>query len=376
MERHRFIYFDSLRALAALAVLGLHVGVMSGANARAAYGLFTSHLDVGVTLFFLISSFLLYRPYAVALLEDAVPPRLAPYALRRLLRVGPAYWVALTLLAIWPGLLGVFTRDWWIFYGFGQSYLPLGAGLGIGPAWSLSVEVAYYALLPLLAAGIAKLCRNRPTSDRVHIALTALALLGAAGVVFRGWVHHAGFHFLTLTLPCHLLWFAAGMALAVVSASLSGRERSSGMARIVIDHPSGCWLLAAAIYSVLCLSPDFRRTSMAQYTTAADAMQHVLYGVVALLVMLPAVLAEEAGGAPQRVLSSRPLTALGAISYGFFLWHAPLLFAMTGHGVDRWIPNARFFSLWIAILPVAIACGWLSYRLIEQPMMRIGRGRR
>lgn len=376
MERHRFIYFDSLRALAALGVLGIHVGVVSGANARALYGSFTSHLDVGVTLFFLISSFLLYRPHAVALLEDAAPPRLGPYALHRLLRIAPAYWVALTLLALWPGLLGVFTRDWWIFYGFGQSYLPLGAGLGIGPAWSLSVEVAFYALLPLLAAGIAALCRSRPPSERARIALTALALLGAAGVAFRVWVHHSRLHNLTLTLPCHLLWFAAGMALAVVSVSLTSRERSSGLARLVVDHPSACWLLGALIYSFVCLSPSFSRTLTAQDTTAADATQHVLYCLVALLVMLPAVFGEKAGGLPHRILGSRALTALGAISYGFFLWHVPLLFAMSDYGVDRWLPNSRFLSLGIAILPVAIACGWLSYRLIEQPMMRLGRGRR
>lgn len=376
MERHRFIYFDSLRALAALGVLGLHVGVVSGANMRAWYGSFTSHLDVGVTLFFLISAFLLYRPYALALLEDAAPPRLGPYALRRLLRIGPAYWVALTLLALWPGLLGVFTRDWWIFYGFGQSYLPLGAGLGIGPAWSLSVEVAFYALLPLLAAGIGALCRSRPPSERVRIALIALALLGTAGVAFRVWVHESQLRSLTLTLPCHLLWFAAGMALAVVSVSLAGRERSSGLTRLVVDHPSACWLLAAAIYSFVCLSPSFSLALRAQYTTTADATQHLLYCLVALLIMLPAVFGEQTRGAPQRVLGSRALAALGAISYGVFLWHAPLLFAMSAYGVDRWLPNARFLSLAIAILPVAILLGWLSYRLIEQPMMRFGRGRR
>jgi peptidoglycan/LPS O-acetylase OafA/YrhL len=66
-------------------------------------------------------------------------------------------------------------------------------------------------------------------------------------------------------------------------------------------------------------------------------------------------------------------TALGAISHGIFLWHGPLLNAMPGAGWDRWIPGSRFLSLAVAILPVAIACGWLSYRLVEQPAMRLAR---
>lgn len=64
LERRRFIYVDSLRALAALAVVGIHVGAVSGADVRAWYGIFTSHLNVGVTLFFLITAFRLYRPHA------------------------------------------------------------------------------------------------------------------------------------------------------------------------------------------------------------------------------------------------------------------------------------------------------------------------
>ena len=59
-----------------------------------------AHLNVGVALFFLISGFLLYRPYALALVHGSEPPRLAAYAKRRFLRIVPAYWVALTLLAL------------------------------------------------------------------------------------------------------------------------------------------------------------------------------------------------------------------------------------------------------------------------------------
>ena len=68
-------------------------------------------------LFFAISGFLLYRPWVAA-------PRPAPrrYARRRALRILPAYWLALTLLAIFPGIVGVFTGDWWRYYLFLQLY--------------------------------------------------------------------------------------------------------------------------------------------------------------------------------------------------------------------------------------------------------------
>ena len=102
-DRHatpRSAAIDSLRAIAALAVLGIHVGHYSRVNVDAWYGAFTSHLNVGVTLFFLISGFLLYRPWAAALLQDGAPPSLARYARRRFARIVPAYWLALTVLAL------------------------------------------------------------------------------------------------------------------------------------------------------------------------------------------------------------------------------------------------------------------------------------
>ncbi len=373
MDGRRFALFDSLRAIAALGVIGIHLGAVSGANIGAAWGAFTSHLNVGVTLFFLISGFLLHRPHAAALLRGTPPPALAPYARRRFLRIVPAYWVALTALALWPGLTGVFGGDWWLYYGLAQSYRADGPFRGIGPAWSLSVEVAFYAILPFLAAAIARLCRDRPPRERLRFALAALAAVGAFGFVFRVAVYHAGLRALTLTLPAHLLWFAAGMSLAVLSVGLEGRESASRAARLAIERPGLCWALALALYVGLCLSPLFPRALAAEYSTLAHATEHVLYAAIALLVMLPAVFGEGAGGLPRRILASGALSALGAISYGVFLWHQPLLNAMPGWGWDRLVPGSRFLSLALAILPVAIACGWLSYRLIERPAMRLAR---
>ena len=100
----RFPLFDSLRGLAALAIVLTHVGLGSGANYNAAYGALLARLDIGVTLFFVLSGFLLYRPFVAARIEDRPALRLRDYARRRVLRIVPAYWLALTVLAIWPGL--------------------------------------------------------------------------------------------------------------------------------------------------------------------------------------------------------------------------------------------------------------------------------
>ena len=116
----RFPLFDSLRGLAALAIVLTHVGLGSGANYNAAYGVLLARLDIGVTLFFVLSGFLLYRPFVAARLENRPAPRLRDYARRRVLRIVPAYWLALTVLAIWPGL--TFTAPRWVYYGFLQNY--------------------------------------------------------------------------------------------------------------------------------------------------------------------------------------------------------------------------------------------------------------
>src|SRR3954468_20104855 len=100
----RFPLVDGLRAFAAIAVVITHTGFLSTFNAHGLAGEVTARLDVGVTLFFIISGFLLYRPFVAARLEHRPAPRIPVYARRRVLRIVPAYWLALTVLAIWPGL--------------------------------------------------------------------------------------------------------------------------------------------------------------------------------------------------------------------------------------------------------------------------------
>src|SRR5919199_254708 len=106
----RFPMFDGLRAVAALAVLCFHAAYFAGIGVTdSPLRPYAGRLEVGVSVFFVISGFLLYRPFVRARLESEPAPHAGAYAWRRFLRIVPGYWVALTVVALWLGLPGVFT---------------------------------------------------------------------------------------------------------------------------------------------------------------------------------------------------------------------------------------------------------------------------
>src|SRR5215211_5159432 len=146
----RFPLMDSLRAVAALMVLVTHTGFLSGANGSTFYGPYLARFDIGVTIFFLLSGFLLYRPFVSARLGERDRPTIPGYTRRRLLRILPAYWLALTVLAFWPGLTQMWEPHDWVYYGLVQIYFPQWIAGGLLPAWSLAIEISFYAALPLI----------------------------------------------------------------------------------------------------------------------------------------------------------------------------------------------------------------------------------
>jgi peptidoglycan/LPS O-acetylase OafA/YrhL len=362
-----------MRAVAVLLVLVVHVGAASGANLFAWYGVATSQGRMGVRIFFVISAFLLYRPWAMAHLRSDDPPRMPIYAKRRVLRILPAYWVALTLLALWPGLPGVWTEHWWIYYGILQSYWYFTIQSGLAVAWSLSIEVAFYVLLPMLAWALGRLGRRVEPRVRLRREVAVIVLLGLAAEVFRIHVFTIDRRDLNFNLVSMFLPFAIGMILALVSAWLGGDERRYRWTRFVVDHPGACWSAALAVFAAGWASPIFMRTGAAHHTTLTWSLEQLAYVAIASLLLLPAIFGEGEGGWPRRLLATRVMAFVGRISYGIFLWHLPLVGWLAEHGGSDWIPGFPFLSLLVAGLAVSIPMGWLSYRLVELPAMRLRR---
>lgn len=110
--RHpRFPLVDGLRAIAVLCVVLVHAHGFADAGTTGPANRLLGQMGIGVTIFFVISGFLLYRPFIAHRTGGAGAPPVLTYAKRRLLRIYPAYWLALTVLVIAPGLVGVYEGE-------------------------------------------------------------------------------------------------------------------------------------------------------------------------------------------------------------------------------------------------------------------------
>jgi peptidoglycan/LPS O-acetylase OafA/YrhL len=358
----RFPLIDSMRAIAALSVLVYHIGFWGRLQQTHAYGAALTSLGFGVAVFFVLSGFLLYRPFFNAEVTGSPRPRIRVFLRRRVVRVVPAYWLALTVLAIFPGLIGVFTDHWWRYYGFLQIYssVPLIRITGISVAWSLCIEVSFYLALPFYAALTRRLVRDLDPDRKALVQLGFLTVLGAASLILGWGIHGAATPPLLLTF---FDWFALGMGLAVISVWAHGRAEQPRPIRLIVEHPAWCWAAALAVYAIL--SGLVASAPQHYLLSRSQAFEdHALRGLVALLLVLPAVFGSEAGGWPRRLLAHGWMRWLGLISYGIFLWHLPLLLWMYRHGL-HFTP-----LLLLCTLAVTIACAAASYYLVERPLLR------
>jgi peptidoglycan/LPS O-acetylase OafA/YrhL len=369
----RFPLLDALRAIAVLCVVLTHTGDLSGVNEGTSLGDFTARLDVGVTIFFLISGFLLYRPLVNARMNGAPRTGLPVYAKRRFLRIVPAYWLALTALAIAPGLPDMFSERSWVYYGLFQAYDPSWFDKGIGTAWSLSTEVAFYALLPLYAWAAARFVRS------VKLELVLLGALAAASVVARALNASAEQHAVfgqastfQITIGGTFLWFALGMGLAVVSAWMQGDPARRRPRAVVLAErrPWVPWLLALGFFVLASEGLGIDPSRFAQQSVAQQVGTYLLYAAVAFCLLVPAVFGEDAGGWPRRLLANRWLARLGLISYGIFLWHLTIAVKLSGEGVGSGGPFWRLVTLTLVVLAVTVPIAVASYLLVERPLLR------
>ena len=245
METVRLRPLDGIRALSALAVVGFHTWRYGTRFPATGVGVgaidtFASRLWLGLTVFFVLSGFLLFRPWAeYALGTRSSRPGFLRYLRARALRIVPGYWFALAVIVVLmerefaPGLelclplvafgvvaprsrrlavsaafIGSVPAVWSLLtHGFAPgrfapsllfAQIYSGHWGVIGPAWTLDVEVTYYLTLPLIGLGVATAARRFTGPTAFWVATVCLTPAFVIAPWYRHTVKAHGWH---LALP-------------------------------------------------------------------------------------------------------------------------------------------------------------------------------
>jgi peptidoglycan/LPS O-acetylase OafA/YrhL len=358
-----FPALHGVRAVAAVSVVAFHVQQGTHPPAHTTFGTlgrFAAHLNVGVAVFFLLSGFLLYRPFVLARIQGRSIAT-GSYVVRRLTRIVPAYWLALLVLSFWPGVQGFFSGSWLASVAFLQIYVRDWNTTGLAVAWSLCAELSFYLALPLYARLVDALRRRRGASAAVRWEIVALAVIGAASLALHTALGRASSGDLGLTLPATAYLFAAGMLLAICSVHsethLSSALRRIGERRVL------CWLGALAVFVAI-------GVYFSSIDTDPTQPWNALYALVAFLMLLPLTLAPSRTARLDRVLSSRLAVELGAISYGIYLWHSSLIGWME-HVSGSVGQLGDGFGVFVLTLAASCLAASVSYYALERPLLAL-----
>lgn len=353
----RVASLTGIRAVAALLVVLTHAAYTTGKYPQGYLGLVYSRAEIGVPIFFVLSGFLLFGPWVRAAASGRPPPSVRRYAWRRVRRIMPAYIV--TVLAAylvynyrtagpnpghtWEGLF----RNLTLTQIYTDDYVFSFLHQGLTQMWSLAVEVAFYAVLPLLSyLLLVLLCRRRWQPKRLLLGLAALAILTPIWLV----VVHSTDVFVDgarLWLPTYLIWFIGGMLLAVLQAM-------DVRAFAVICIP-----LAVACYFIVSTPIGGEPTTSPR--AMAEALTKVMfYAVIATLAVAPLTLGNR--GWYSRFLASRPMVFLGEISYEIFLIHLVLMEIAMVEVLNWHVYTGSVAGLFVVTLVITIPLAWLLHR--------------
>src|SRR3954451_10722192 len=275
-RRSAGVYFpamDGYRALAALSVLLAHVALFSGVvNRNHTLAPYLARADVGVSIFFLLSGFLLYRPFVAARLGGRPPGRLGSYARRRALRILPAYWFALTIVAFVlhaPGFHAPHSiiAHYLLLHPYDVDQVTGGP---IQQSWTLATEVAFYVFLPvwawLVGRGSGLVSRGKRTADKqIRVEVVALVALWVGAMVLKTYLaarlgHQVAsgqidqatanekFGLWGAWLPFRIDEFALVMGMAVASEWIALRGIRLPSWTTKATGTLACWAVAAALF--------------------------------------------------------------------------------------------------------------------------------
>lgn len=359
-------YLDSIRGVAALYVAIGHIWQFIAfqppyANLPKIFTLLNfGHAAVGI--FIVLSGYCLMLPIAAQGHVEQEAGWLQAFIRRRALRVYPAYIAAMifSLILIATTGVGLDPQRLW------TAGLNHFSGESIGshlllmhnltrfqwtidtPMWSVALEWQIYLLFGAVLV---------PLWKRVHPYVMLCALF-----VLTAW---------TATIPSlseKYFWFVGLFFMGTIAACY-GTRTAAGVEGLGL--PSKLWKLAGLRSAIPALLVFLATCMMPKLIVVSDIALGI--GVSGILVWLQRTWNRKPEHSLFNVLSAKPLTILGAMSYSIYLLHFPILEVTNAWLAGKFTPLAVMAIQSVALLPIVLGISWLSYKYIELPFMRMGK---
>ncbi len=306
--------------------------------------------DRGVELFFVLSGFILCLPFARQYITGSKPVELKRYYLRRVTRLEPPYFIAMTGIMLLQLLMHVrpaaeLLPSWLASLVYSHNIIFRHTPLITVVAWSLEIEIQFYVLAPVLFRVLKLTAAIRRS--------VLLLSIGAMVIIQAIWPAPGDL----LSLYGFLQYFLTGILLADLYVTDTAKQLFNSR--------------SVAIVSLLCLLAIAFLPLKSKLGSASDSVEFWAKLIFPYVIGLfyYTILRNDV---VKRIFSIGYIPIIGGMCYSIYLLHYPIISAV-GRYTQHWHFSGSFvvdiiIHLSLLTIPVLLISA-IFYKYIERPFM-------